>query len=1133
MVFCYSNDRDLNNKRIIMLGSSNNARNRSSGRCGNGNSSQATQWSNSNDARDRYNSTEWLDITSLSEVGAGDANSASLNSKKITNLLANLPEDMRISKLLRLLSGEKDGDAAKSLCMKLNIVIVESANASYIRRSFDILADTMMRIFKDGPAEAMPNIAEVFGKMGWVVRTDFNVFRPWIQRMYKQERIREWIMLALEHTLKMDSNACDLRSDSCDRIIEMLKEYLENIEKPSHFVAITNTIQQFAQNYPKQFQSHFADIVDIVIGWHLESDQLIDIKEHCSLILQTFKPFWLNDVTFTRNLLSQFLEDIVSYRDELKKNQLQDADLSSARGSSTPEICVGSIVGATNSILKCIYDSPAILCQHIGIELLKELVYSVLDLMTLIQVRGVEQKQYTCEQIDIIYMYVNELIVIALDCKKYGVEISDELLVNVVQLQLQHLNVNIASTQKILIILFVVYKLIAELKQKIPLEFFQEIFSNDTSSTIHQLKFAKNSKILRSIVKIYQTVLNLKNVELLQETYKLILDDLMTALNALEMNSTETNKSLNIKYSFTQAECIITFHLTTLTTLAISNSSLIVMWALDPTILELLAERLLTTKYDKLWVASPETHYAILTLLIAHCKNNHNFIASSSLLNKEMNKITDVFTKLSVDDTTSGHSVEFIPGATSFVVSTATTSSSDSSPTASHYEVILKFLEKILEQRNLPECHLVLILEWCETILRQSTKYSHILKNTPEFTQILESINRFASDPNSSIQIQIKCADCIDLLYTYESLHADIFQLIAETCCIQMCSNIALIRKRYSDIFAQLPLNVSLKQVNQFTGLAKARQRQINSIQHWHSRTPIQQRGGEMRSQYFADFIRAIKICESGGIASSKINDKIETDQHLVENILKNIFIHSWCSNGGMASTKMMLTEIEEFCKMATIDIRVVISWAQWEAAQFLVNNKLRTILGKPQEAFLKIESIIKENARILALKDKLKVASIDTILANQRHARILLGFMEALEKCIYNASEGTAVALPPAEKPARTFFHVNATTCNEWFNRIRTAVDLVALHCMEPEMVIRYTDGVLKNLATLGKTGEPIFEHTLMSHAWALLRNYESDALHGLFTWTKAKTNKKFLWVKMAAGEFGFCVINKSIFFF
>lgn len=82
----------------------------------------------------------------------------------------------------------------------------------------------------------------------------------------------------------------------------------------------------------------------------------------------------------------------------------------------------------------------------------------------------------------------------------------------------------------------------------------------------------------------------------------------------------------------------------------------------------------------------------------------------------------------------------------------------------------------------------------------------------------------------------------------------------------------------------------------------------------------------------------------------------------------------------------------------------------------------------------------------------------------------------------------------------------------------------------MEPEMVTRYTENVLKGLVSSGKTGEPLFEHTLMSHAWALLRNGESDALHGLFTWSKAKTNKKFLWVKMAAGELTLLHKNYSL---
>lgn len=1086
----------MQGRRVIAQGSSANARNRSASK------------SNAMYNNEKYNSTEWLHLTSLSDSG-GDA-ATSVNNKKISNLLANLPEDMRISKLLRQLGTEKDGEVAKNLCAKLNVVVVDASNAIYIRRSFDILADTMMRIFKEGPLEALPEIAEVFGRMGWVVRSDFSIYRSWIQRMYKVERIREWIMKAVEHTLKIDSQYCELRAENCSRLIDTLKDYLENTEKSAHFIAITNTIQQFAQNYPKQFQPHFADIVDIVIGWHLEIEQSILIKNHCSYILQNLKPFWLNDVTFTRNLLSQFLEDIISYREEIQQN-LKGATKLRDKDSSAPEICFGSIVGATNSILKCIYNSSAALCQHIEIDLLNNIFNNVLQIMQLI-ITNKLSNQFSVEQNNIICVCVNELIVIILDCQKYGLDVCEEILINLVLLQLKSLEIESDVNRKVTTVLFVVYKLIAELKTKLPLSFVEEIFSIDEMSNIHQLKFSRNAKTQKAMIRIYQKILNLKNVEMLQTAYKLILSDFMEALQALQQRDKTIASDENAmqvdpptKYSVSQAEYLVGFYLSTISSLAIAHSSIIVMWALQPTLLEMLTDSVETAAYDKFWMTSPETHYAILSLLKSHCCNNNHFISSSALLHMETNKITETFTKLNLDDTAG----EFVPGASSFQLP-AKSHSSESSPTALHYELILKFLEKILGQRKLTERHLYLLLEWCESLIKQSVPYSRVLSKSNEFTHIVEIITRISVIPTTSVLIPLKCADCIDSLYKYDSVHPTTLQTIAETSCIQMCSNAAVIREHYSHIFAKLPLNVSLKQVNQFTGAAKIRARQINTVQHWYWRTPIHQKGGEMRTQLFPDFIRAIKICDK--------NDN-ENSKNLVENILINIFVHCWCLNND-ADSKMISTEAIDFQKMALSDMRVLVSWAEWEAAQYCVNNKLRTILGKPQETFLKIESIIKEDARILAMKDKSTVPNVDTILNNQRHARIMLGFMEALEKSIYNASEGTAVALPPAEKPARTFFHVNAVTCNEWFNRIRTAVDLVALHCMEPEMVLRYTENVLKSLVSNAKTSEPLFEHTLMSHAWALLRNGESDALHGLFTWSKAKTNKKFIWIKMAAGK-------------
>lgn len=1107
----YSGERDERSKRGATGFYSNRSGSRNRREKASSSNSSTSRWAN--DIRDKYSSTEFLDITSLAESAGNDGDANLTNSRKISNLLANLPEDMRISKLLRQLSVEKDDDEARKICTKLNIVVSDPTNTNYIRRSFDILADTMMRIFKDGPIGSMNEIADVFGKMGWIIRSDFSVYRSWIQRMIKHERIRVYVLRALQQTLIMDRNTCEIRSDNCNRIIEMLKEHLEGTEKAAQFIAITNAIQQFAQNYPKQFQPHFADIVDIVIGWHLETDQVLSIKQHCSAILQTFKSFWLSDITFTRNLLSQFHEDIMSYRDDIINTAAEGAK-DGKTDSPTPEICCGSIVGATNSILKCIYDSPAILCDSIGTNLIWDIVSSVLELIKAFEGSQMSKMQFSPDQCDIIYMYVNELIVIALECRKYDVNISDDAILEIITLQLESLNVWTASDEKISILLFVIYKLVGELRGNTPIPFIHLIFDNN--SVIHQMKFSKNPRIVKSLTKIYQTVLNSKVVGLLQETYRYIVDDLSAAVNVLESVAPDMCAE-NSFYTKAQAEHLVNFYLSTISTLAVASSSIIVMWALEPNILDLLTDHMHCAEFDSVWSKIPETHYALTKLLVSHCNNNNNFVTSSSLLNEQLTKITDVFSRLGVDDNPTGFS-EFVPGASSFNVPTTSTlnSNSESSPTSGHFECILKFLCRILGQKTLNAQTIHLLLDWYENIIKQSAAHSDTLISNAEFQQIFKSLNRLVNKDLIAKRIQLKYADCLDTILTYDNLQTETFQTIAETSCIRMCASDSTIRKRYSDIFAKLPLNISLKQVNQFTGLAKEQQRHVNSVQHWYLRTPVQQRGGEMRGQFFADFIRAIRIGES-----PRNGEQMEKSDryHRIECILKNIFIHSQrCANG--SSSKSKSNDISDFCKLATSDVRVLIAWAQWEAAQSCVNNKLRTAIGKPQETFLKIESIIKNFARILSMKENLIAPNADTILTNQRNARMLLGFMEALEKYIHNASEGTSFALPTAEKPARTFFHVNATTCNEWFSRIRTAADLIALHCMESEMVVRYTENVLRNLTANGKTNDPLFEHTLMSHAWALLRNKEGDALDGLFSWTKSVTKKKLMWIKMAAGE-------------
>ncbi|XP_055526666.1 serine/threonine-protein kinase Smg1 isoform X2 [Wyeomyia smithii] len=198
-------------------------------------------------------------------------------------LQANLPEDMRISKLLRRLCQENDVKVCLDLCSKLGVVILEPCNESYIRKSFDILADGIISVIENGPRDCLDNVAELFGMMGYVNRSDFTAYRAWIIKYYKNsKKMKQAMIKAIKKTVSLDVKV-DMK-ETANRLMDLLKDYLEMADTIDTFVAVTDVIVDISGKYPKCFQTHFTDIVDIVVGWHLETDQIPKVKIHCSKV---------------------------------------------------------------------------------------------------------------------------------------------------------------------------------------------------------------------------------------------------------------------------------------------------------------------------------------------------------------------------------------------------------------------------------------------------------------------------------------------------------------------------------------------------------------------------------------------------------------------------------------------------------------------------------------------------------------------------------------------------------------------------------------------------------------------------------------------------------------------------------
>jgi hypothetical protein len=137
------------------------------------------------------------------------------------NLNQNLPEDMRISKLLKRLETESTTTGLIEISDKLKIVVQDPGNVQYMRRKFDNLANSIINIMKDCSIEAVDHLAEVFGLIGAAIPFEFQFYKSWICKTFKSTKsLRPAMMKALEKTLSMDESG--KLNDQITRLMELL-----------------------------------------------------------------------------------------------------------------------------------------------------------------------------------------------------------------------------------------------------------------------------------------------------------------------------------------------------------------------------------------------------------------------------------------------------------------------------------------------------------------------------------------------------------------------------------------------------------------------------------------------------------------------------------------------------------------------------------------------------------------------------------------------------------------------------------------------------------------------------------------------------------------------------------------------
>ncbi|XP_077233177.1 uncharacterized protein LOC143875497 [Tasmannia lanceolata] len=207
--------------------------------------------------------------------------------------------------------------------------------------------------------------------------------------------------------------------------------------------------------------------------------------------------------------------------------------------------------------------------------------------------------------------------------------------------------------------------------------------------------------------------------------------------------------------------------------------------------------------------------------------------------------------------------------------------------------------------------------------------------------------------------------------------------------------------------------------------------------------------------------------------------------------------------------------------------------WSIHEAARHCISVRLRTNLGGPTQTFAALERMLLDVAHVLQLDTEQSEGNLN-IGSSSAHLlpmHLLLHFVEALKKNVYNAYDGSCVLLA-ATRQSSLFFRANKKVCEEWFSRICEPMMnaglalhshaatihycLLRLHDLRHLLASAFKDKprtqIAENLHNIRARYSRDVLRILRHAALALCRSHEPEALVGLQKWAAMAFSSLFV---------------------
>ncbi|WAQ96320.1 SMG1-like protein [Mya arenaria] len=551
-------------------------------------------------------------------------------------------------------------------------------------------------------------------------------------------------------------------------------------------------------------------------------------------------------------------------------------------------------------------------------------------------------------------------------------------------------------------------------------------------------------EVLKSVSAVYKTLLGLRSIALLEETYRHLLGDIEKSFNTLLeacgdeglVRLVTSTPFQDVTYTAREAETVCMFNLWALGEIGNTKNNLIGMWALSPSLFDLYSERLDVVR-PSVSVQYPGLQYAILQALYSHSNTHGNFISTSSLLTQSSPNESSLFASVSPS-------------------------------TSSNFSRLLKVLADLLRHSSTSfDCKL-LAVRWV-TELVVSLHSSPQVFTTHQFLSLVQALYTVGYDQEEDVASAVHI--CLTNLFQNPRTYPKyIIKGCVKLCMYRLNEGSEILRDNYFSLICLLPVNVTTSKNNGLYLLEEDSQLVYSEgsvgldalwqvCRSYSTRPPL----GSFHSHNFKQVM---------GYLLQNQKSKVVGSQAWLDAMFQSAQRPS--SKQEWKSTDPLV--IQNYISQSPT---VQWYWATWEAAQFCVLTRLKTPLGKPQETFTSIEAPMSGDCR--------------------QRVKLVLQFMEQLERHLYNAYEGAAVSMPNLPKAVRTFFRTNKNTCLEWLSRIRMYVIVMALHAGMYTSVVRHASILMLELkdAENVQVSDEICIHYLVQ---ALCLLGEADSVQGVY---------------------------------